>query len=195
MGTIERVMEALGATMDVTVRWHGERLDRLVDAGHAAIVERTTAHLASLGWLCRPEVSFNHFGDRGLVDVVAIHVATRMVMIVEVKTAIGDVQAMLGRLDVKARLGRTIAESVGWTDARAVAPAFVIANTRTARRCVLRHEHSFRRYSLRGRSALAWLRNPRLPAPSGLLRFVNVPDVHGVSVKRGRRVRTANNGR
>ena len=194
IGTVDRVAEALGASVDLTIRWEGEQLDRLMDAGHAWIVERTASRLASMGWETRTEVSFNHYGDRGVVDLLALHPVLRVVLVVEAKTSVANVQDMLGRLDVKARLGRAIAESVGWTDVGTVTPAFVLSNTRTARREVMRHDLSFGRYAMRGRSALTWVREPSRPVPSGLLWFVNVPDVHGMSVTRGRRVRRVKNG-
>lgn len=194
LGTVERIASALGATVDVTVRWQGEQLDRLIDAGHARLQQDIASVLASLGWLSRAEVSFNHFGDRGVVDLLAFNPGVKVILVVEVKTSIGDLQAALGRLDVKARLGRSLAETVGWTDGRAVVPAFVVADTRTARRIVAQHEALFIRYSVRGRSALAWIRRPRVPAPTGLLWFANVPDSHGASVTRGRRVRPVKRG-
>jgi transcriptional regulator with XRE-family HTH domain len=194
LGTIERVAEALGATVDVTIRWQGEQLDRLIDAAHAWLEQQTAASLTASGWLVRPEVSFNHFGDRGRVDLLAFHPGTGVVLVIEVKGSIGDLQDALGRLDVKLRLGRSLADASGWADLRAVVPAFVFADTRTVRRTIARHAAIFTRFTLRGRSAQAWLQRPSLPAPSGVLWFVNVPDSHGLSVTRGQRVRTVRSG-
>jgi Holliday junction resolvase-like predicted endonuclease len=187
---IDRIASALGASVDITLRWEGEQLDRLMDASHAWLEEQTAAHLSSSGWQVSAEVSFNHYGDRGRVDVLAFHPTTRIVLVVEVKSGIGDVQDTLGRLDVKSRLGRSLADAAGWAGARAVVPTLVVADTRSARRVVAEHEALFSRFALRGRSALAWTRRPSVPAPSGLLWFAIVPDLHGVTVTKGRRVRT-----
>ena len=195
LGTIERVAEALGATVDLTIRWQGEQLDRLLDAAHASIEEQAAAFLSSSGWSVRPEVSFNHYGDRGRVDLLAFSPGTGIVLVIEVKSSIGDLQDALGRLDVKVRRGRSLADASGWTGARAIVPAFVFADTRTVRRTIALHAAIFARFTLRGRSAQAWVRRPFLPAPSGLLWFVNVPDSHGVSVTRGRRMRTVKSER
>jgi transcriptional regulator with XRE-family HTH domain len=195
LGTLERVASELGASIDLTLRWEGEQLDRLIDAGHAWLGERTATQLASDGWLTRTEVSFNHYGDRGVVDILAFDPVTRVLLVIELKTAIGDIQATLGRLDVKARLGRSIGESVGWRDVRAIVPAFVLAGTVRNRRTLATHAASFGRYAMRGRAALAWVRRPSPSVPSGLLWFANVPDSHGVGVTRGRRVRRINSGR
>jgi transcriptional regulator with XRE-family HTH domain len=40
LDAIERVVVGLGGELDVRVRWRGEELDRLLDAVHAAIVDR-----------------------------------------------------------------------------------------------------------------------------------------------------------
>ena len=185
---------ALGASVDLTIRWEGERLDRLVDAAHAGLQKTVAATLTSFGWLVEVEVSFNHYGDRGRVDVLAFHPAGRVVLTGEVKSALGDLQDTLGRLNVKARLGRMIARDVGWGECDAVVPALFIGESRTARRVVTRHEPLFARYSVRGRSCIAWLRRPRNPVPTGLLWFVPVPDSRQTTAMGGQRIRTDRSG-
>jgi transcriptional regulator with XRE-family HTH domain len=184
LGRIDALAEALGASVDLTVRWQGERLDRLLDRVHAATQERAAASLRVRGWLTEVEVSFNHYGDRGRVDVLAYHSASGCLLVAEVKSAVGDVQETLGRIDVKARLGRSLAASAGWTDVRAVVPALILTESRTSRRVIAAHPVLFARYSVRGRAAQAWLRRPTFPAPSGLLWFVELPDAHGVRTAR-----------
>ena len=83
VGVIERLADALGASIELTVRWQGEQMDRLVDAGHARLQEQAAVLLASNGWLVRSEVSFNHYGDRGRVDVLAFHPSARTLIVVE----------------------------------------------------------------------------------------------------------------
>lgn len=192
--TINRILETLGAAGELTVRWQGERLDRLVDASHAAVVEAAAELLRSAGWMTRAEVSFNHYGDRGRVDLLAIHPATRTLLVVEAKSAIGNVQETVGRVDVKVRLGSTISASVGWGEPANVVGALVIGETRTARRIVHRHATTFSRYELRGRAALAWLRRPQAPGPSGVLWFVSLPDSLGAGTMRSKRMRTDGSG-
>jgi hypothetical protein len=188
--TIERIVTALGASVDLTLRWRGEQLDRLADAAHAQLVQSVVADLRSAGWSVHVEVSFNHYGDRGRVDVLALWPPLGLVLVVEVKTALGDLQETLGRLDVKTRLGATIAASVGSSAAQAVVPGLVIGDTRRSRRVVVEHTALFTRYERRGRFAIAWLRRPTTPVPSGLLWFAKLPDSHRVTATRERRVRT-----
>ena len=186
---VGRVVQALDATAELVVRWRGEQLDRLIDADHARVVEHTTALLGALGWATRVEVSFNHFGDRGRVDVLGFHADSLTLLVVEAKTNIGDTQDTHGRLDVKARLGPILAETVGWPPPKLVVPALVIAESRAARRVIAVHAGMFARFTFRGRPALAWLRRPTSGTPSGLLWFVNLPNSRGAGVKKRVRLR------
>lgn len=190
LGTLERIAAALGGTIDVTLRWQGADLDRLLDAGHARLVELVAGFLDSCGWETRTEVSFNHFGDRGRVDVLAFHPSSRRLLIVEAKTEIGDLQELVGRLDVKTRLAPVIGPSVGWPRDLPVLPVVVIRDSRRSRSVVKDHPRTFARFSTRGRQATAWVRCPDSGLPTGLLWFVSVPDSHGAIVRRAGRVRT-----
>ena len=190
LGAIARLTEALDASVDVTVKWRGEELDRLIDSAHADLVQACVQLFDSRRWLTRVEVSFNHYGDRGRADVVALHPATRTLAVAEVKSALGDMQDTLGRLDVKARLGAVLAESVGWDRPRRVVPVLVIGNSRSARRIISARDELFQRFNVRGRQAIAWLRDPRASSPTGLLWFAKVPDSHPTGITRVSRVRT-----
>jgi transcriptional regulator with XRE-family HTH domain len=170
VGSLDRLAEALGATLVVDVRWRGGELDRLIDRAHAAVQEATARRLTAAGWMVRAEVSFNHYGDRGSCDLIAWHPATATVLVVEVKVRIGNLQETLHRLDTKARLGHLLATQLGWPPPTAVVRALVLADARTNRRIVDRHGALFRSLSVRGRPALRWIHHP-VPAPSGLLWF------------------------
>ena len=178
VGDLDRIASALGATLQVNVRWQGEQLDRLLDAAHAALQEQVASTLEGLGWLVRAEVSFNHFGDRGRVDILAIHPRFRVLVIAEIKSGIGDLQETLGRLDIKVRLGKIIAAEQGWNDVAVVVPALVIGDTRAGRRTITAHSTLFTRFGVRGRRALAWLRRPIQPVPTGLLWFTKRSNAH-----------------
>src|SRR6185312_11798662 len=55
LDTLERVIAALDARLVLRVDWHGEAADRLLDADHAAIVERVLGILHASGWEAVPE--------------------------------------------------------------------------------------------------------------------------------------------
>lgn len=187
LGSIDRITAALGASVRVQVRWQGEQLDRLIDAAHAAIQDAVAESLTAMGWVVRVEASFNHFGDRGRVDIAAYHPRLRILLVVEIKSVLGDLQETVGRLDVKVRLGAQIARELGWNRVDSVIPALVIGDSRAARRAVATHAALFARHNARGRSALAWLRRPQEPLPTGLLWFARRPDSHQATVRRGQR--------
>ena len=170
LGSLSRLADALDASLVVEVRWHCAELDRLIDRTHAALGNAAAERLARAGWITRAEVSFNHYGDRGRCDLVAWHPRTRTLLMVEVKSRIGDLQDTLGRLDTKARLGSVIAGQLGLGEPARVVPAFVLGEGGANRRVVLRHEALFRPYGVRGRAAQAWLRAP-VGATTGLLWF------------------------
>jgi len=142
LATLARIASSLGARLEARLSWNGEALDRLLDAGHAALVERVVKRLRAVGWECAVEVSFNVRGERGSVDVLAFHRATRMLLVVEVKSVVPDVQAMLMTLDRKARLGREIAKQLGWS-AVGIGRLLVIGESRTSRRRVDMHASVF----------------------------------------------------
>jgi transcriptional regulator with XRE-family HTH domain len=170
IGALSRLVDAIDATLVVEVRWRGADLDRLLDGAHAAAQNAAAERLGAAGWLARAEVSFNHFGDRGRCDLLAWHPASRTLLVVEVKSRLGDVQDTLGRLVVKVRLGAVLAQQAGWGRPTRIVRGLVVAEDRTARRILTRHESLFASFGLRGRGALSWLRAP-IADVTGLLWF------------------------
>jgi hypothetical protein len=66
------------------------------------------------GWSVVAEVSFAIYGERGVVDLLAWHEATDSLVVIELKTAIVDIDEILGTLDRKRRLAVRIAAERGW---------------------------------------------------------------------------------
>lgn len=185
VGSVEGILAALGARLETRIGWRGADLDRLLDAGHAALGAAAKERLSRWGWSVRAEVSFNHFGERGRIDLLAWHPMTATVLVVELKTDLVDVQQLLGSMDVKARVARRL-----WPDRRvgAIVPAIIFLEDRTTRRRLDRVATLFDRYAVRGREAVTWLRRPLLPAPTGLLWFASLPNARVVRIG-GQRVR------
>src|SRR5712675_375802 len=127
--TLEKVARPLGARVVCRLTWNGEGLDRLLDNDHAAIVEEIVRFLAASGWLVATEVSFNIWGERGSIDVLAFHAGTRILLVIEVKSVVPDVQATLVTLDRKERLAIEIGRERGW-NAVAVGRLLVIRDER-----------------------------------------------------------------
>jgi hypothetical protein len=129
------VAGALGASVDLKLRWHGEGLDRLLDEAHAQVVDATVVLLREGGWEAAVEVSFSIWGERGSIDVLAWHAPTGSLLVIEVKSVVPDSQATLHGLDRKARLAPDLALARGW-ECRNLGRLLVVAESRTSRRRV-----------------------------------------------------------
>jgi len=184
---LQRVLEALGARLVLVVDWRGGELDRLLDEDHARLAERWAQRRP--GWVSRAEVTYNHYGERGTIDELAFHAPSGTLLVVELKTVIADAGRAAGRLDQKERLAAGIARRFGWAVARVV-PCLVVAEARTNRRRVEQHTAIFGRFECRGRSAMAWLRDPSARVgPSGVLLFVPLSGVRGTHGRQAGRQR------
>lgn len=172
--TMRQICEPLDIDLHVYGRWRGGELDRLLDAGHAALQATFKELLEAAGWVVRVEVTFSRFGERGSIDLLAFHPATGALLVVEIKAMIADLQGLLRPIDTKVRLAPGVARELGWKP-RAVVPCLVVAEESTARRRVASHAALFSRFARRGWAARAWLRTVD-GAPTGLLLFVKSSD-------------------
>jgi transcriptional regulator with XRE-family HTH domain len=172
IGKLRRVVAALDAELVVTVRWRGGEADRLLDEGHAAIAGWVMALLNGLGWQTHAEVTFALRQERGSIDVLAWHEATRTMLVVEVKTALLSLEEVLRRHDAKQRLAAEIAQArfAGWDSPVAICRLLVLPDRTTTRRHVANHASVLdRAYRLRADEARRWLRAPE--GPFSLLLF------------------------
>ena len=158
--TLIRVASALGGTISCRLVWHGEGLDRLLDAAHASLLERTLSSLHAAGWRTATEVTFNIRGERGSIDILAFHEATGSLLVIEIKSVVPDLQGMLGTLDRKVRVAAEIARERGWV-ARTVSRLLVLPDDRTSRRRIDRHRATFET-ALPARTVAVrrWLQDP-----------------------------------
>ena len=192
--TVRRVASALGVSLAWDIGRARQDLSRLLDADHARCGEAMVRLLQDHGWLARPELSFNQYGDRGRIDLLAFHPATGLLLVIELKTVLVDVQDLLGALDVKTRNASRVAASISWR-ARAAVPVLGLLATRTNRRTVANHPGLFAALALRGRLARAWLRHPSLERrPPGILLTLSLPNVTGSDVRRAGRQRVRLSG-
>lgn len=192
VSSLVAVATALDATIDILIRWQGEGIDRLLDEGHAALVETVVRWLRVHGWDIAVEVSFSRYGERGSIDILAWHPVRRALAVFEVKSVTPDMQAMLLGLDRKGRLGPELARDRGW-DVRVAARVLVIWDTRTNRRRIEAHAATVRAALPAGtREVLAWLREPVGAPVSGIWFVTHVRGMDAMGVRRRRvRVRRA----
>jgi hypothetical protein len=176
VGSLVRVAGALGADVDIRMRWRGEQLDRLLDEAHAAVVDATVARLVRHGWLAEVEVSFSIWGERGSIDILAFHPSSGCLLVVEAKSVVPDSQSTLHGLDRKSRLARDIVRDRPWA-IRSVSRLLVVGASATSRRRVARLATTWDvALPARGSTVRRWLAAPT-GSIAGLL-FVAV-DSHG----------------
>jgi len=158
---LDRVAEALQADLSVTVRWRGPKLARLLDRRHAHLQNQVVAALGAAGWAAIPEEPFNHYGDRGSVDILAWRPDARALLLVEIKTEIVDLQDLLRTLEMKARVVPSLVpRSHGWRPAH-VAVVVVLPSTNTHRRAVATYAALLgASLPARTREVRAWIEQP-----------------------------------
>jgi transcriptional regulator with XRE-family HTH domain len=185
LGSIRAVAKALDVRVDLVPRWRGGDLDRLLNSRHSALHEQVARSFAERPeWLTAPEVSFAIYTERGVIDILAWHARRQMLLVIELKTDIVDVNELLGTLDRKRRLAWQVARDRGWeVSERTNASAWVIvAESHTNRRRVQAHGAMLRAaLPLDGRSIAGWLQDPSRPV--GALSFW--PDARPMSVSGG----------
>ena len=168
-GLLDRVsfrqLDQIASVLDVSIfldaKWNSEIVDRLIDRAHASIVETVVRELRALGWEVIVEFGFNHYGDRGSVDVLAWHSVTRSLLIVEVKSILTDLQSTFTSLATKVRVVPMLARrDLGW-DVRSVSRLVVLPGTTANRATVVRHQATFD-VALPDRmpAVRSWLRRP-----------------------------------
>ena len=64
VGMLLRIAAALEIRIDWTPRWRGGELDRMLNAGHAAMHEAAALELAGTEWLTAAETTFAIYGER-----------------------------------------------------------------------------------------------------------------------------------
>jgi transcriptional regulator with XRE-family HTH domain len=194
--SVDRV-RAIAASLDVRVdlvpRWRGGDLDRLLDRRHSALHESVARRFREAwpAWVLAPEVSFAVYGERGVIDILAWHPGRRALLVIELKTDLGDLNELLGTLDRKRRLAPRIAGERG-LDPVSVSTWLIVSRSRTSRRRAEAHSAMLAAAFPDGRRRVrAWLRDP-VGRVGGLTFWTDSPGATVRPVQRPiRRVRPA----
>ncbi|MGH2382304.1 MAG: helix-turn-helix domain-containing protein [Candidatus Limnocylindria bacterium] len=175
LAALMQVAEALEIRIDVLPRWRGGDLDRMLNAGHAALHQRVARMFAGTPWLLAPETTFAVYGERGVIDILAFHPPTGALLIIELKTDLVDVQQLMTAADRYRRLAPRVARERGW-NVRSIGVWVALRDTRTNRRRVGEHADILRlAFPGDGRSVRRWSRSP--DGPMSALSFI--PDEAG----------------
>lgn len=158
---VRRAFSALDARVTVDVGWRGGALDRLLDERHAALVGTLVTVLSAAGWDVAVEVTYSRYGERGSIDVLAVHHGARAAVVAEVKTELTSIEETLRRHDAKVRLAPSLVEErFGWRPLH-VSRLLVLPEDRTARRRVGRQAALLdQALPARGREVRDWLGHP-----------------------------------
>jgi transcriptional regulator with XRE-family HTH domain len=159
---VRDVADALGVRTDLSAWWRGGDLDRMLNARHSELHESVARYFAARHptWELFPEVSFSLWGERGVIDILVWHPGRRALLVIELKTDIADVNELVGVVDRKRRLARTVAADRGW-DPKTISVWVIVADGRTNRRRVTAHRAMLRNaFSADGRRMSGWLARP-----------------------------------
>lgn len=177
--SLRSIAHALDVRVEVTPRWRGGELDRLLNGRHALLAANVADRLHARGWLAAPEVSFSIYGERGAMDLLAFQPLTGALLVVEVKTEIVDIGDLIASVDRKRRLAQRVALERGWHANGATSAWVAVADTRTNRRRLAAHRSLLRAaFPTDGRGIDGWCAAPA--APLAALSFL--PDAHPGSV-------------
>jgi hypothetical protein len=163
VASLRDVCAAVGATLELSVKWRGPRLERLVDARHAELCMRVVEILRRHGWEAHVEVTFSRFGERGSIDVLGLHRSSRSAVVVEVKTMIVSLEELLRTHDAKVRLAPAVVhERWGWRPIRV--GRLLVVDSSTANRNRVSGSARLVQQVLSGRAADArrWLADPTI---------------------------------
>lgn len=161
VNVVVQIVSALGGRLQFNIQWQGGELDRLLNARHSALHEALARYFLRLsGWVLAPEVSFAIRGERGVIDILAWHAASRTLLVIELKTEIVDINELMGTVDRKRRLAAIVARERGWAPT-SVAVWVIVGESKTNRRRVQSHAATLRAaFPLDGRQVQRWLRQP-----------------------------------
>lgn len=170
---IRAIARALDVRVELLPRSRAAELERVASAAHAALGEAVVAWLRRFpGWVVRPEVGFSNYGERGVIDLVCWHAARRALLIIELKTELVDINALLGALDRYVRNAVTAVAPLGWRPLE-VSRLLVVGASDHNRDRVKAHAALFEAALPSGRrEVLTWLRDPAAQL-AGLLFVAN----------------------
>ena len=167
LDSVRQIARALDLRIDLVPRWRGGDLDRMLNARHSRLHELVARRFGELpAWSVAPEVSFAIRGERGVIDILAFHRKRDMLLAIELKTEIVDVNELIGTLDRKQRLALQVARERGWPVGRdtRVSAWVIVAESRTNRRRFDAHRAVLRAaFPTDGRTMPGWVVRPTQP--------------------------------
>jgi len=158
---LRAIAGALEIQVHLVASWRGGEAARVVNERHSRMHELVAARLSAVsGWEFATEVTFSLWGERGTIDILAWHSASRTLLVIELKTEIPDPAGVLAQVDRYRRLAPKIGRERGWDPVR-VATWVLVAESDLNRSQLARHRTMIRNaFPLDGRFLRGWLRDP-----------------------------------
>ena len=158
---VRGIMSALDVRLDLTPRWRGGELDRVIDSRHASIATLASNALVAAGWTTLQEVTYAIYRERGSIDVLGVRQDMSAAAVMEVKSELMSWEETQRRFDEKIRLlPKIVFERFGWRP-RIVGRILVLDATMTNRRRIAGlGAAADQAYPARTRLVSDWICNP-----------------------------------
>jgi transcriptional regulator with XRE-family HTH domain len=130
LGIVERISDALGLELMLTARPPTVvRSAPQHDIAHARCSAYADRRLRRAGWEVRREVTVGRGRIRGWIDLLAFDPRRRILLVIEIKTWIGDIGAIERQVDWYEREGPLAARGFGWRPSAVASWLLVLATS------------------------------------------------------------------
>jgi transcriptional regulator with XRE-family HTH domain len=165
---VERVLDALGmrASLGIEGRHLADRR-RQRDPVHARINGFLAGQLTRRGFSAALEVQIGDTSPRGWIDLLAYRPQDRALIVEESKGDLPDVGAFQRSLRFYERSALRVANGMGWRPTRVVVLAALLDSVTIADRLAENRELIQHGFPSPVERLLAWIDDPRAPAPFG----------------------------
>ena len=155
IATLERICVALDGVLrlEAHLPYAGDG-SRQVDLGHARCVGAARRLLVASGYRCATEQEVVDGPWRGRIDLLGFDMASRRLVVVEVKTELHDAGGLERQVDRYARLSLTVARRHGWRVREVAVAVLVLATTEADAFLIANREVMAGAFPTRGRAAI-----------------------------------------
>jgi transcriptional regulator with XRE-family HTH domain len=176
--TAAALLQAMGARLvvDVDAPYLADH-ERQRDPAHARISSHVVGRLRRAGWEVRAEVEVGGDRSRGWIDIVAFQPASRIMLVIELKTEIHDLGQIERSLGWYEREASIVAHRFGWRPTRRIGCLFLLATQANDLRVAANRGSIEAGFPLRARHLAAILSGDEVPSEAAA-RAVALVDPH-----------------
>jgi transcriptional regulator with XRE-family HTH domain len=134
LSLVEEIAHALGLDLQLSIRPPiFPAGSRVVDSVHARCSAYVDRRLRGLGWTTAREVEIVHGRSHGWIDLLAFDQRTRTLLIIEIKTRIGDLGGLERQIGWYERMAWQPARRLGWRPTRVISIVLALATDEVER--------------------------------------------------------------